>query len=270
MSYFECNLPDSCPYICAGKRSYFEDTVKVIKARMAKLDDALAKSGMDGAAFAKTAKILFDNSFDLFERMDSVELAMWVQNSYDGKPIEHRFEWPNAEVVVDCAFVQTKEWEALRHFGIGGACNLHRVGKPQIVRDDAIGCKAALRSLCFDECAAQLVKAARENAGDLTLNAEVAARGGAQVALPYGDGHTVARHRAAALPCGYEDVLGQRGFFGYGDKAESALSRCKNALQRDGLRRAARRSFAASVRRLPLHAAAAAQGFCHVFGCAAV
>ena len=112
MSYFECNLPDSCPHICAGKRSYFEDTVKVIKARMAKLDDALAKSGMDGAAFAKTAKILFDNSFDLFERMDSVELAMWVQNSYDGKPIEHRFEWPNAEVVVDCAFVQTKEWEA--------------------------------------------------------------------------------------------------------------------------------------------------------------
>ena len=121
MSYFECNLPDSCPHICAGKRSYFEDTVKVIKARMAKLDDALAKSGMDGAAFAKTAKILFDNSFDLFERMDSVELAMWVQNSYDGKPIEHRFEWPNAEVVVDCAFVQTKEWEALRHFGIGVA-----------------------------------------------------------------------------------------------------------------------------------------------------
>ena len=57
MSYFECNLPDSCPHICAGKRSYFEDTVKVIKARMAKLDDALAKSGMDGAAFAKTAKI---------------------------------------------------------------------------------------------------------------------------------------------------------------------------------------------------------------------
>ena len=114
MSYFECNLPDSCPHICAGKRSYFEDTVKVIKARMAKLDDALAKSGMDGAAFAKTAKILFDNSFDLFERMDSVELAMWVQNSYDGKPVEHRFEWPNAEVVVDCAFVQTKEWEALR------------------------------------------------------------------------------------------------------------------------------------------------------------
>ena len=47
MSYFECNLPDSCPHICAGKRSYFEDTVKVIKARMAKLDDALAKSGMD-------------------------------------------------------------------------------------------------------------------------------------------------------------------------------------------------------------------------------
>lgn len=121
MSYFECNLPDSCPHICAGKRSYFEDTVKVIKARMAKLDDALAKSGMDGAVFAKTAKILFDNSFDLFERMDSVELAMWVQNSYDGKPIEHRFEWPNAEVVVDCAFVQTKEWEALRHFGIGGS-----------------------------------------------------------------------------------------------------------------------------------------------------
>ena len=98
MSYFECNLPDSCPHICAGKRSYFEDTVKVIKARMAKLDDALAKSGMNGAVFAKTAKILFDNSFDLFERMDSVELAMWVQNSYDGKPVEHRFEWPTPSV----------------------------------------------------------------------------------------------------------------------------------------------------------------------------
>ena len=121
MSYFECNLPDTCPHVANGKRQYFEEVVRTIKSRMAKLDDALAKSGMDGAAFAKTAKILFDNSFDLFEQMDSTDLAMWTQNTFDGKPVEHRLEWPNADVVVDCAFVQTDEWEALRHFGIGGS-----------------------------------------------------------------------------------------------------------------------------------------------------
>ena len=63
--------------------------------------------------------------------------------------------------------------------GAARVCKLHRVGKPQIVRDDAEGRKAALRPLRLDERAAQLGEAARKNARDLAFNAEAAVRRGA-------------------------------------------------------------------------------------------
>ena len=48
-------------------------------------------------------------------------LSGWVQDCDDGQPVEPRLEWPNAITVVDCAFLTTKEWEMLRHLGLGGS-----------------------------------------------------------------------------------------------------------------------------------------------------
>lgn len=122
MSYFECNLPDVCPaYIHPTKSAEFTETLQRVKRRMAKLDDALEMTGMDGAVFAKLAKVLFDNFYMKFEDCGAEELAAWVQSCDDGSPVPHRLEWPNAIVVVDCAFLTTKEWEMIRHLGIGGS-----------------------------------------------------------------------------------------------------------------------------------------------------
>ena len=123
MSYFECNLPEKCPaYIHPSKAAAFEETVRRIERRMKKLDDALEITGMDGATFARLCKVLFDSFFERFESCSAEELAEWTAICYDGKWAEpRRLEWPNAEVVVDCAFVQRGEWETLRHFGLGGS-----------------------------------------------------------------------------------------------------------------------------------------------------
>lgn len=122
MSYFECNLPEVCPaYIHPSKQEEFTSTLARVKARMEKLDDALEMSGMDEAVFAKTAKVLFDNFQAKFDACGAETLAVWVQDCDDGQPVEYRLEWPNAVTVVDCAFLTTKEWELLRHLGLGGS-----------------------------------------------------------------------------------------------------------------------------------------------------
>ena len=122
MSYFECNLPDVSPaYIHPTMSAAFTETLQRVKRRMAKLDDALEMTGMDGAVFAKLAKVLFDNFYTKFEDCGAEELAVWVQSCDDGSPVQHRLEWPNATVVVDCAFLTTEEWEMIRHLGIGGS-----------------------------------------------------------------------------------------------------------------------------------------------------
>ena len=53
--------------------------------------------------------------------MNPSELASIIDQLYDGTDAEEREEWPNSEVVFDTAFVTTKDWEALRHIGIGGS-----------------------------------------------------------------------------------------------------------------------------------------------------
>lgn len=121
--YFECNLPNACPdYIHESKREWVTSTLQRIHARMEKLEDALEMSGMDAALFAKLAKVLFDNFYQRFESCIAEELTVWVQTCDDGMTTaEHRLEWPNAEVVVDCAFLTVQEWETIRHLGLGGS-----------------------------------------------------------------------------------------------------------------------------------------------------
>lgn len=122
MSYFEYNLPEICPaYIHPSKRDEFNSTLERVKARMEKLEDALEMSGMNAAAFAKTAKVLFDNFRQKFDSCGAETLSAWVQDCYDGRSAEPRLEWPNAITVVDCAFLTTTEWELLRHLGLGGS-----------------------------------------------------------------------------------------------------------------------------------------------------
>lgn len=122
MKYFEYNLPTTPPsYLDGSFTAQFQDVVQRVSARMDKLEQALTVSGMDGATFAAIAKKLFDNFFDAFEKQTANQIAAWAESLYDGTTAESRLEWPNAEVVIDCAFVTTQEWEMIRHIGIGGS-----------------------------------------------------------------------------------------------------------------------------------------------------
>lgn len=121
--YFECNLPKIAPaYIHPQNKGVMEAALKAIHARMEKLEEALTISGIDGATFSEYANALFDSNFTRFEGMSSDELAQYVSLVHDWKyQAVARLEWPNAEVVVDTAFLTTQEWETIRHLGIGGS-----------------------------------------------------------------------------------------------------------------------------------------------------
>lgn len=121
-AYFAYSLPKDLPYVEPGKRQEFHEMFARIAARMDKLENALDITGLDGATFAEYAKVLFDTRFDRFEGMTPEMLADYVLTVHDGKyQAKKRVEWPNADVVVDSAFTTTKEWEAIRHIGIGGS-----------------------------------------------------------------------------------------------------------------------------------------------------
>lgn len=124
-NYFECNLPKTAPYwMHPSVMGAFNDSIQRIYKRMDTLNEALEVSGLDGATFAKHARILFDMMKDKEGKFDSLtpeDIAEYACLLYDGVPVEPRMEWPNAMTVVDTAFVTTKEWESIRHFGIGGS-----------------------------------------------------------------------------------------------------------------------------------------------------
>lgn len=57
MSYFECNLPDVSPaYIHPTMSAAFTETLQRVKRRMAKLDDALEMTGMDGRCICEAGQ----------------------------------------------------------------------------------------------------------------------------------------------------------------------------------------------------------------------
>lgn len=122
MSYFDCNLSKcNADYLHPDLFVKFRLVVAAVSNRMKRLDKALASTGLDGATFSKLAKVLFDSSFDRFESMTAEEIAEFVKLIDDGKKAPQRMDWPNAVTVVDCAFITTKEWETIRHIGIGGS-----------------------------------------------------------------------------------------------------------------------------------------------------
>ena len=127
MKYFECNVSRTVPkYYHPNIYRKLEETIELIHNRTDKLNQALEKCTLKGCAtrgatFSRIAKTIFDFSDAKFDSMNPSELAGIIDQLYDGTDAEEREEWPNSEVVFDTAFVTTKDWEALRHIGIGGS-----------------------------------------------------------------------------------------------------------------------------------------------------
>lgn len=127
MPYFECNIDQNVPKIYHPSiYQSLVDTVDRIHNRTNKLNAALGMCSLagcqtKGATFAKIAKIVFDFSNEKFDDMAPEELARLSDMLYDGNDAEERIEWPNAVVLYDTRFVTTKDWESLRHIGIGGS-----------------------------------------------------------------------------------------------------------------------------------------------------
>ncbi len=125
--YFECNISKRIPqFYHPHIYRKLTETVKLVHDRTDKLNNALSLCSLIGcstreATFARIAKVIFDFSDRKFDAMTAEQLSHAVDLLYDGNDAVERVDWPNAEVVFDTAFVTTKDWEALRHIGIGGS-----------------------------------------------------------------------------------------------------------------------------------------------------
>lgn len=125
--YFECNIERKVPlFYHPAIYQKLVDTISRVHERTDKLNLALDACKLKscqtrGATFAKIAKYIFDFSNEKFDQMTPADLAFAVDMLYDGQDAEERIEWPNAVVLYDTRFVTTKDWEALRHVGIGGS-----------------------------------------------------------------------------------------------------------------------------------------------------
>ena len=126
--YFTYNLPTRAPsYLHPTLVRTFEQTMKRITDRMERLEKALevrlddCTLPMTEAQFAATAKKVFDASPEQFDKMGWQEIALAVRLLFDGQPVRPRLEFPNAITIVDASFITTKEWELLRHIGLGGS-----------------------------------------------------------------------------------------------------------------------------------------------------
>ena len=121
MPYFECGLPHTVPlYVDARRTADFQRMLDTIHSRMEKLNKALKLSGLSGEDFSKSAKIVFDNHKS-FDSLSAEQLANLSVSLFDGVHAPKREEWPNADVVIDTAFVSTREWEVIRTLGVGGS-----------------------------------------------------------------------------------------------------------------------------------------------------
>lgn len=120
--YFEYHFPTGAPYwLDASMVIPFERTMDRIRRRMELLEEALDVYGGQGAVFAKYAKKLFDIDPEVFDQLPSEDIVRFVAMFDDGSNVEERMSWPNALTIVDTAFLTTKEWEIMRHIGIGGS-----------------------------------------------------------------------------------------------------------------------------------------------------
>ena len=129
--YFECNLPTAVPMWMDPRAAIpFINTMAAIRQRMEVLEaakDLCVAALLPVESFAETAADVFkrmqaeNGDFDALTPEELRDAVLFESNLYGKtKPLpQPRMEWPNAETVVDCRFVSTHEWEAIRHLGIG-------------------------------------------------------------------------------------------------------------------------------------------------------
>lgn len=156
MSYFECNLPKQLP-LCYEPELYraLKKCVDRIRNRHMVLDTAcgIAEArGVRPADFHSAAKKLFDAiGPERFDSYNCEDIDAAIDLLQTNEQTQDRLDWPNAVVLFDTAFTTTKEWELLRHIGIGGSdasvvlglskfrslegLYLDKVGAPELVSD---------------------------------------------------------------------------------------------------------------------------------------
>lgn len=122
--FFEYNLPKAMPsYVDDSNRYTFNAVLKRVSERMDKLECALNLSGLSGEVFSVALEKVFDPNAEIhpIDSMTAEDIADLATLMSVGVTAEPRLEWPNAEVIVDTAFVGRKEWEMLRMLGMGGS-----------------------------------------------------------------------------------------------------------------------------------------------------
>lgn len=124
-TWFECNLPlpqEIPQFYHWDMMQKLMTTVERVYDRTDKLNRGLDLcTGMKPETYQRLAKKVFDISNASFDAMTPEDLAKMCRMLYDGTEATSREEWPNAIVLYDTWFVTVKDWEALRHFGIGGS-----------------------------------------------------------------------------------------------------------------------------------------------------
>ena len=125
MAFFEHNIPLKMPsHMHPCNKDAWEAMAIRVDRRMSLLESALAVSGLCGEDFAAAVSLLFDKSAEtpLIDTMtvDEIATIAKIQAKALG-PQPKRLDWPNAVVVMDAQFTTTKEWELIRHIGLGGS-----------------------------------------------------------------------------------------------------------------------------------------------------
>lgn len=128
MDFFECNLEKTAPdHLYWEKKAAYEEVAARIYDRTEKLNKACALVNMKPETFQVIASDLFkreeltNGNVEHFDGMTAEQLAAYAELAFSREETESRLTFPNAEVLFDTAFATVKEWEELRHIGIGGS-----------------------------------------------------------------------------------------------------------------------------------------------------
>ncbi len=126
--FFECGLPKTAPeHLHWTLQADFEKVSARIHERMEKLQKALELTGMKPETFQVLTSELFKReetvygNVDHFDSMSAEQLASYAQAVFVRDEDYERLEFPNVNVLFDTAYATVKEWEFIRHVGIGGS-----------------------------------------------------------------------------------------------------------------------------------------------------
>lgn len=123
--YFEYSIPKQMPsHMHYSNASDWERMYNAVSSRMELLEKAKDLSGLDGEDFSAAVQHLFKKEDD-FPKLDTMSPEQIAQNaittSITNPKQPKRFDWSTVDVIVDTAFTTTKEWEMIRHLGLGGS-----------------------------------------------------------------------------------------------------------------------------------------------------